>query len=289
MNTVLLSILAGLGGMFGWGTSDFFAGLFSKKIGHFKTFFWSQFAGLISALILVYFFTLNLSLPPLIVVLLPLAAIFYTIAYLLFYRGFEIGNVSVISATINLWPVFTIFLAFIFLGQRLSMLQTAGVFLIIVGVTLAALKWNDISERSIKLFSGVKETVVAAFIFGIFWNLSEVISEGIGWLSTTIFVKTGVILLLLFFSLLAKRRLDVPKISTRAKLTVALVGILEAAAVVSVNYGLTVGDVILVTPISSALSIVTITMAIMFLKEKVTKIQAFGIVLALTGIILTAF
>lgn len=70
---------------------------------------------------------------------------------------------------------------------------------------------------------------------------------------------------------------------------VLLVGILEAAAVASVNWGLTIGDVILVTPIASALTIVTITMALVFLKEKVTKVQGFGMVIAVIGIVLTAF
>ena len=58
MSPIILSILAGLGGMFGWGTSDFFAGLFSKKIGHFKTFFWSQTAGLVFAALLILFFAI---------------------------------------------------------------------------------------------------------------------------------------------------------------------------------------------------------------------------------------
>jgi uncharacterized membrane protein len=56
-----------------------------------------------------------------------------------------------------------------------------------------------------------------------------------------------------------------------------------------VNYGLTIGDAILITPIASALSIVTITLAIIFLKEKVTKLQGVGIVTAIIGIIFTAF
>jgi len=34
---------------------------------------------------------------------------------------------------------------------------------------------------------------------------------------------------------------------------------------------------------------VTITLAIIFLKEKITKLQGFGIVMAITGIIVTAF
>ena len=64
-------------------------------------------------------------------------------------------------------------------------------------------------------------------------------------------------------------------------------GILEAGAVAIVNFGLTIGDAILITPIASALSIVTISMAVIFLKDKVTKLQGFGIITAVSGIIVT--
>jgi drug/metabolite transporter (DMT)-like permease len=70
---------------------------------------------------------------------------------------------------------------------------------------------------------------------------------------------------------------------------VALMGIIEAGAVALVNFGLTIGDAILITPIASALSIVTITLAVIFLNEKITKLQGVGIVTAIAGIILTAF
>ena len=70
---------------------------------------------------------------------------------------------------------------------------------------------------------------------------------------------------------------------------VGLMGVIEAGAVAIVNYGLTIGDAILITPIASALSIVTIAMAIVFLKEKVTKLQGIGIIAAIAGIIVTGF
>lgn len=289
MSPVILSILAGLGGMLGWGTSDFFAGLFSKKIGHFKTFFWSQSAGLIFATMLIAVFAISFNVSTSIGILLPIAAIFYASAYLFFYKGFELGNISIVSATINLWAVFTVLFAFIFLGQRLSGLQFLGVAMIIVGVTLVSLKWSDIKNQNSHLLKGVKETITAAFLFGIFWNLSEVITNEIGWLPTTIFVKIGVILFLLLFSLFVKRELTLAKTTTQTKLMVVLVGVLEAVAVASVNWGLTIGDVILVTPIASGLTIITITMALVFLKERVTKLQGLGIITAVVGIVLTAF
>jgi len=289
MSTVVQSILAGLGGMFGWGLYDFFGGLFSKKIGNFKTFFWSQLAGLVFSILLAVVFRASLNIPTSTAILIPIASILYAVAYLLFFKGFELGNVSVISATMNLWAVFTMLFAFIFLGQRLSTFQLAGVVMILVGVALVSLKWEDIKGKNIGLLSGVKETVLAALLFGVFWIFSEVISEKIGWVSTTLLVKAGVVVVMLSFSLIMRQALGIAQTTPNTKLLIFLAGVLEAIAVASVNWGLTVGDAILVTPISSALSIVTIAMAVIFLNEKITPSQGMGMVIVIAGIVLTAF
>jgi uncharacterized membrane protein len=154
---------------------------------------------------------------------------------------------------------------------------------------LASLNWSDIKNKSFQLSAGVKETVLGAFFFGVFWNISEVISEQIGWLLTTLFVKIGIIFFLLLFSFLIKRGLYLTNASMKTKIMVVMMGIIEAGAVAIVNFGLTIGDAILITPIASALSVVTITMAIIFLKDNVTKLQALGIITAICGIIATGF
>jgi len=289
MSSAIISLLSGLGGMFGWGIYDFFAGVYSKKIGPYKTFFWSQLAGLFFTLLLISVFTITLNISVLTVILLPIAALFYTTGYLLFMKGFEIGNISIVAAIMNLWAVFTMLIAFIFMGQRLSTLQSFGVLMIISGATLASLNWNDIKNKSFQLSSGVKETVLGAFFFGVFWNISEVISEKIGWLLTTLFVKIGIIFFLLLLSFIVKRELYLTKATTKTKIMVVLMGVIEAGAVAIVNFGLTIGDAILITPIASALSVVTIMMAIIFLKDKVSKLQGFGIITAICGIIATGF
>jgi transporter family protein len=289
MSTVALSILSGIIGMFGWGIYDFLGGVFAKQIGHFKSLFWSQLAGFISVLLLAFVFTTSINLPVLVIILFPIAAIVYSAGYLFFFKGFEIGNVSIVAATMNLWAVFTMLFAFIFLGQRLSTIQTLGVLMIISGVTLASINWSDIRNQRFQLSSGVKEAVLGAFFFGVFWNISEIISEEVGWLLTTLLVKFGIVVFLLIFSFLVKREIDLKETAAKIKYTVVLMGIIEAGAVAVVNYGLTIGDAILITPIASALSIVTITLAVVFLKDKVTKLQGLGIVTAIVGIIVTAF
>ena len=289
MNTTILSILLGIGGMFGWGIYDFLGGFFAKQIGSFKSLFWSQLAGLFSVFLLAIVFKSNVNAPILIIILSLIAAALYSAGYLFFFKGFEMGNVSIIAATMNLWAVFTMLFAFMFMGQRLSALQTLGVLMIIFGATLASLNWNEIRNQKFQLSAGVKEAVFGAFFFGIFWNVSEIISEKLGWLLTTLFIKFGIILFLLIFSFLAKQKIGLTFISMKTKAIILLMGVIEAVAVALVNYGLTIGDAILITPIASALSIVTITLAIIFLKDKVTKIQGIGIVTAIAGIIVTAF
>jgi transporter family protein len=288
MDKSLLSIVAGLGGMFGWGTSDFFANLSSERIGYFKTFFWSQPTGIVFMLCLIPFFGLS-ALPSLyFILLIMMLAVLDSGGYLLFYKAFEIGNVSIVSATINLNIVFAMLIAFIFRGQRLTPLQTLAVALILIGITLVSVNFNDLKNRQFKLLAGVKETIISAIFFSVYWNLTELVSETIGWLGATLYVKIGATLFLLVFALLAKRTLALTRTSTKTKVIVALVGILEAAATASVNWGLGVGDLILVSPISSAFTVVTISMAVIFLKEKLSLTQTLGIALAITGIVLTA-
>lgn len=275
--------------MFGWGLYDFLGGVFAKQIGAFKSLFWSQAAGLVSILVLAVVFRSSFNVPVLAVILLPIAAVLYSVGYLFFFKGFESGNVSIIAAAMNLWAVFTMAFAFIFMGQRLSAVQTLGVAMIISGAVLASLDWRNIESQKLQLSAGVRETLVGAFFFGVFWNVSEIISEKIGWLLTTLYVKFGIILFLFIFSLLVKQESRLARASTKTKYVVSIMGIIEAGAVALVNYGLTFGDAILITPIASALSVVTILLAIIFLRDKITIIQGLGIITAIIGIILTAF
>ena len=161
--------------------------------------------------------------------------------------------------------------------------------MIISGATLASIDWGGIRDQSFQLSLGVKEAIFGAFFFGIFWNISEMISEEIGWLFTTLLVKFGIAVFLLIFSFAVKQEVGLKNSSTRTKYVILLMGVIEVSAVALVNYGLTIGDAILITPIASALSIVTITLAVIFLKDKISKLQGLGIAMAVSGIVVTAF
>lgn len=289
MNNTILSILLGIGGMVGWGIYDFLGGVFAKQIGSFRSLLWSQLAGCLATFVLAIALPPSVNLSLLAILLSPVAALLYSAGYLFFFKGFEQGNVSIIAATMNLWAVFTMLFAFLLMGQRLSATQTVGVGMIIVGAALASIDWGELSKQSFQLSLGVKEAICGAFFFGLFWNVSELVSESAGWLVTTLLVKFEIVVFLFLFAWLAKREIGLTQMPTKTQSTILFMGVIEAGAVALVNYGLTIGDAILITPIASALSIVTIALAIVFLKDKVTNMQGLGMITAVAGIIVTAF
>ncbi|MCB0119456.1 MAG: DMT family transporter, partial [Anaerolineales bacterium] len=268
---------------------DFLGGVFAKQIGPYKSFFWSQLAGFASMLLLALIAAPNASISAGVALLFPVAALLYSAGYLFFFKGFEVGNVSIVAATMNLWAVFTMTFAFIFMGQRLRTIQTIGVLMILAGVAVASLNWSEIQQRKFQLSAGVKEAIAGAFFFGIYWNVSEVIVEEVGWLVSTAFIKLGIVVFMLLFSIFSKRGMGLASIARKTILAIFVMGIIEAGAVAAVNYGLGIGDAILITPVASALSVVTILLAIVFLKEKITRFQGFGIAIAIVGIVVTGF
>ncbi len=289
MSVTIISILSGITGMFGWGLYDFLGGVFAKQIGPYKSFFWSQLAGLASMLLLVIFVPSSMDIPSGVIFLFPVAALLYSAGYLFFFKGFEVGNMSIIAATMNLWAVFTMLFAFTFMGQRLSPSQTIGVVMILAGVTLASLNWSEIQQRKFQLSTGVREAIAGAFFFGMYWNVSEIIVEQVSWLVSTALIKLGIVVFMLLFFVFSKREISLAGTAGKTTFAIFIMGVIEAGAVAVVNYGLTIGDAILITPIASALSIVTILLAIIFLKEKITKVQGIGVATAVAGIIVTAF
>ena len=289
MNKTLVSVLAGFGGMLGWGTSDFLANNSSEKIGNIRTFFWSQIAGFCCIVIFALFSGLSFAIAPMTLLLITISGIAYGLGYLIFYKAFEVGNVCIVSTTINLATIIAMLCAYVFLGQRLTSLQLGAIVLIIIGVILVGLRIEELKNKTVTLATGVKEAVIASVIFGtLYWPLNDYILERAHWVTVSLFIKIIALITVFVYVSLIGRNLSISKESNKIKILLFCIGIFEAAAVLSTNVGMMVGDSILVVPISSALTVVTILLAIVFLKEKLSKIQVVGIPMTLVGIVMTA-
>jgi len=67
-----------------------------------------------------------------------------------------------------------------------------------------------------------------------------------------------------------------------------VIGVLNVIAFLSYDLGVTYGYTAMVAPVSAASPIITVSLALIFLKEKLALDQKIGILLVLVGIILLA-
>ncbi|PJA41199.1 hypothetical protein CO179_00405, partial [candidate division WWE3 bacterium CG_4_9_14_3_um_filter_39_7] len=102
-----------------------------------------------------------------------------------FYKAFEVGNISVVSAAINLNTILAMSVAWVVFGQRLSFVQIGGVCAVIAGVILVSVNMRELFSGKVSLVKGIKETIVASILFGVvFWPVNEYITERADWLAT---------------------------------------------------------------------------------------------------------
>lgn len=225
---------------------------------------------------------------PLLFVAILVSGVAYALGYLLFYKGFEIGNISVVSSVINLQNVFIIAIAYFAFGQRISTIQIPALVLLLIGVTLVSVNFADFKQGKVSLLKGAKESFLAALMFGIFfWPVNQFIVRQSDWLATNLLTK--IVALVAVFLIAKFTNKDLGGMSSKPiniKFLIIAVGILEAVGVLSVSGGLSVGNAIIINPIASALTVVTVLLAVIFLKEKISKNQAVGVFLTVVGIVM---
>jgi uncharacterized membrane protein len=291
-----MGILLGLATALSWGSADLFARFATRRIGTFRTMLYMQTCG---------FCLMTLALPRLggwghlfdgsgwqpwawgI-----LAGVLNTFSTLALYRSFEIGKLSIVAPISACYPVLTMVLS-AFTGERLTPLRLAGLALTIAGVVVVARgeqapgDANPIDEptQPAKKRLGVNWAIFSAVCFGVmFWLLGLRVVPLLGsapsvWIiRLTSALTTALVMMAARQSMAPPPRRDVPWILG--------VGLLDTCAYVFNNYGMAHEQTSVVSVLASLYGAVTVALAALLLREKVTPSQWFGIVAIFVGIIL---
>jgi len=299
-----MGILLGLLTALSWGTSDFIARFAAHKIGALRTTFYMQLAG---------FVLLSLFLPwiggwghlfdgsgwhPW--AWGALAGLLNGIATLALYRSFEVGKLAVVAPLSASYPALTLALS-LFTGEHLTAARITGSALIVAGVALVAGGEKTPAESSTKksceegsvvpalpaaVKSGIGWALLAATGFGfLFWLLGTRIIPAVGYGATVWMIRltSSILTALAIFFLrhpVALRR--------SGPLPIWLVGMgaLDTGAFVMSNYGMQLEQVSVVTVLTSLYGAVTVALAAIFLRERISRWQWLGIAAIFTGIFL---
>src|SRR5438477_872554 len=285
-------VVLGGAAAFAWGSSDFLARFAARTVGSVRALLGMQAWGAVFITILLFFahdwghlFDGSGWQPWAWGIL---AGIITTFGLLALYRAFEIGKLSLVGPISASYPALTVILSLIS-GERLSAHHGFGIFAALCGVLLVAAgeKAPSALEDSGKLqgIAGLGWAVAAAVNFGIvFWLLGIRIIPRTGALATVWLIRlTGTVLA---FAIVLARKIPVRVKRRQTRAQLYTMGFFDTAAFAFNNLGMRMEQVAVISVLGSLYGAVTVALAALFLKERITPLQWAGIAAIFLGVAL---
>ena len=273
----------GIGAALCWGFADFLGGIRTKALTLALVLLVSQVTGLVAIAIVVAVGQLD---APAFGEAAPAigAGIAQLVGIAALYRALAIGTMSVISPISASGAAALPVIVGVATGERPEALQYAGMAAALVGVVLAT-RAPDSPDGSSSSREALLLSALAALGFGLFFTGMDAAVEEAGpyW---SLLVARVTAVTALGIVLLAVR----PKLSfDRAVLpSLALIGLLDVGANAFFALGTDTGLLSVVSVLASLYPVATVILARALLHERLVRIQAVGVVVALTGVAMIA-
>jgi drug/metabolite transporter (DMT)-like permease len=277
---VSVAVIFGLVIALCFGTADFLSKGLTKEVGSYRTTVYTLTMSGIFVIVPSLFFGLPNALSLSDVGLLALVALSTFAAFFFMYRGYQRGNLSVVSPTVNSFPIFSVAFAVVILKVSVSaqvMLALAGVIagIILVSTNISAMG----ASRGRSITPGVPDAILAAFFFALGFTTMGYADEKIGYLLPVVSARFGAASI--GFLVGASLKKDMRPFGGRPLLRVSAMGALEAGGLLAFSlalfYSSTIGALPIVTTLSGMGVVITVGLALIFLKEKVEPNYAVGI------------
>jgi drug/metabolite transporter (DMT)-like permease len=294
-----MGILLGLLTAVAWGGSDFCARFASRRIGALRTTLYMQLAGFV-----------------LLTIFLPhvggwghlmdgsgwhpwawgaLAGVVNAVSTLALYRSFEIGKMAVVAPLSASYPALTVLLSLL-TDEHLTAIRAAGIALILAGALLVVRgETPAASEENVSLSPpalgsktgrGIGWAILSGCGFGVlFWLLGNWIVPSVGTAATVWMIRLTSSLLTAVVILLLRQPIAPPRDGSVNSWLLGM-GVLDTGAFVLNNRGMLIEQVSVMGVLASLYGAVTVTLAAVFLRERLARWQWTGIVLIFGGIYL---
>ena len=203
-------------------------------------------------------------------------------SWLCYFKALQLGDVNKVVPIDKSSIILTMVLAFIFLGENITINMVVGMIGIGIGTYLMIQKKESIE----KVVKG-KAWLVYALLSAIFASLTSILGKvGIENVESNLgtAIRTIVVLIMAWIIVfVTKKQSDVKKIDKKSLLFLILSGIATGASWLCYYKALQDGLASIVVPIDKLSILVTILFAYVFLKEKLSKKSIVGLVLIVVG------
>jgi drug/metabolite transporter (DMT)-like permease len=288
-----VNVLPGLLGLtfaFCIGTADFISRRSSQAIGPYTTWTYTSMLGTIGLLILSPFLSIEINLTPYLLSVLVLLSVCQFMGGVLVYRAYQYGVFSIMAPIVYSYPVVTILMAATLLGQVLVGAQILALAATLAGVILLSTRFSDIKEnlrgkKMSVIVPGVGTAIVGTTLFGFnFFGLGIAV-PATGAIFPVLFSRAASFVL--GFALAPVFKQDVKPEKRKISLPVVAIAFLQVIGTLAFNFGIVSagGALPIVTAMSGVGAAFVVGYATVLLREKPEKIQVFGILLAIIGVV----
>lgn len=203
-------------------------------------------------------------------------------SWLCYFRALQLGDVNKVAPIDKSSTVLTILLAFIFLGEPISVPQVAGVLSIGAGTLLMVAKQG---KKVTRQESG--QWIFWALLSAVFASLTSIFGKiGIENVESNLgtAIRTIVVLVMSWIMVFdTKEHQGITHISRKSWLFLFLSGITTGLSWLCYYRALQDGPASVVVPIDKLSILVTVVFSTLILKEKLSRKAAFGLLLILAG------
>jgi drug/metabolite transporter (DMT)-like permease len=286
---ILFPVLLGILVLMFYGVGDFLQAKALRRNSVMAIAFWVEIVGSVVLTVVLVFLILSgsfssLGASALNIALLIFAGLLASLAVLAWMKGVKSGYVSVAVPFGNAGPVVTVILGLIILTEKLASLQLVGIAIILFGALLASSELHSAKKlKRDKLLLSVKYGLLATLGFGLELLILGVVAPQMGW-----FLPIFVIILaesIPFFIIAYLRKLQLRPAKNSWRYIVAG-GALPTIGFLFYGFGAALNYTLILAPVISASSMITVILALVFLGERLKKEQLIGIFSIILGLVL---
>lgn len=284
----LIAICTGLGAMLAWGLADFFAKKTIDKIGDYPTLFWSQMIGILPLLLILFFTRSVPTISNFNMLLIVVFGLVDAISWILLYRAFEKGNVSLLSPIFSSYAAGAVLISAFIFGESIPSLRWVAFAIISAGIILASVNIKSlIGGIKVKGISGLPEIITALLLFAFWVAFWGNFTNGKDWVFYVLLLRIVVVITIFIACKVNKISLTVS--NNGLWMLLAIIGLFDVCGYSLISIGFSQTKLVsIVAMLSGAFPLPTIILARIFLKEKTTRIQAIGSLVIILGIMFLA-
>lgn len=256
-----------------------------------QTLFMSFLAGTICLFLLVVIRGLPLSFDSSTIVIFILLAIAEVGLYLILYKAFDVADVTVASAVVSTYPIFSTIITVLFFNERFTPLKIVAIIFIVLGAIVTSIDFEKVRKSGLSMKSFEKglpwALLCLAFHAVYFPLLGRFAAEG-SWETKLLGIKlVGTLILFIFFIIIKRIKFE----GGRSRLGLGfMLGFLEVVgwSGIALASSLSEGMIALIIVIGSSAPIATAVLARIFLKERLSLLQYVGVLIIVISLAIIA-